>query len=292
MPLTAMKRHHPETVDTDDIRPHKFQRSTVADNIHVQPAQQTPVYPNELWDTICKTDIQSLREIVYHATMANIDPQVSLRVLNMHHTRIHNEAVQAEQARKTQELRDKRDRKKVIDFDQHFRQIDSWVSNDPIDRKACRISYGIYEKIVARIAKLTEKAIEATTNFQSKCNALETLRKIVDAILRHSDGAMGIEIYGYFNTERDIENSMLRILHSMDPPEHAELLNVRDEGVRWIEQMETLETFRQTKEVHFGRHEGEAPFPGISEVLDFVLGAVKAEASEGGVLLKKEPAVE
>ncbi|KAF7193835.1 hypothetical protein HII31_04904 [Pseudocercospora fuligena] len=89
MPPTAVKREHPETVEVGNIRPHKLQRTTIAANIVAQPAQQ-PVYPNELWDTICKTDIQSLREIVYHATMANIDPQVSLRVLNMHHTRIHN----------------------------------------------------------------------------------------------------------------------------------------------------------------------------------------------------------
>ncbi|KXT10783.1 hypothetical protein AC579_2978 [Pseudocercospora musae] len=99
MPPTAMNREHPETVETNEIRHHKFQRTQIADNVVVQVAQQT-VYPNELWSTICKTDIQSLREIVYRAAMANIDPQVSLRVLNMHHARIHDEAVQAEQARK------------------------------------------------------------------------------------------------------------------------------------------------------------------------------------------------
>ncbi|KAF7193800.1 hypothetical protein HII31_04869 [Pseudocercospora fuligena] len=99
-------------------------------------------------------------------------------------------------------------------------------------------------------------------------------------------------MYEYLNTDCKIENSMLRILRSMNPQEHDELLNVSYEGVLWTEQMEALDIFRHSKKVYFGDHKGEAPFPGVSEVLDFVLGEVKAEAMEDDVLVKKEPAVE
>lgn len=280
MPSTAIKRNAPTEVS--EARPQKVQKTTSANTV----VQQQAVRPNELWATICKTDMQTLSEIVYHATLASIDPQVSLRVLNMHHTRIHNEAVAAEQARKAQEAREKRDRKKITDFDQHFRQIDWWVSNDPINRKACRTSYSIYEKVAARITKIEEKATEATTNFASKCNALETLRKVVDTICRHSGGAMGIEIYTYLHDDRSIEDSMLSILKSMTADEREELLTVKHDGALWIELMEKLDTFRQTKKIYFGDHAGTPPFPGISDVLDFVYGDQRAEDDS---LVKEKP---
>lgn len=114
MAPTAVKRENPEDVDA---RTHKSQRITTTKRI----AEHQAIRPNKLWETICKTDAQSLCEIVYHATLANIDPQLSLRVLNIHQTRLHNLAAAAEQARKAQELRDKRDRKKIADFDHYYR---------------------------------------------------------------------------------------------------------------------------------------------------------------------------
>lgn len=274
---TAVKRTYPEAACT---RPHKIHRTTNPNNL-------AEIRPNELWETICKTELQTLREMVYHATLSNIDPQISVQMLNMHRVRLHNESVQAEQARKAQEIREKRDRKKIIDFDHHFRQIDFWVQNAPIDRKVCRVSYGVYEKIMARIAKIEQKAIEDTTNFQSRCNALETLRKVVDTIIFHESGAMGIEIYTYTNTDCSIENVMLNILDCMTRSELEELLTVRHDGALWIESMEELDAFRKTKKVYFGDERGTAPFKGISNVLECVYEHIKQEAVES-VEVKRE----
>lgn len=149
-----------------------------------------------------------------------------------------------------------------------------------------------YEKIAARIAKIGEQALEDTTSFRSKCNTLETLRKVVDTILRTSGGAMGIEIYEYMNRDRNADDSMLRILESMTSHERDELLTVKNDGGLRIESMDNLDTFRLTKCVFFGDHQGEAPFPGIGEVLDLVYGQVENQRVEDGVEVKEESAGE
>ena len=152
--------------------------TTTFSNMEAMQQQQQAVDPNAVWKTISVMDPQILREAVYHATMGNTTlPQMTFQILELHHARIRTEAEEAAKTRKAQEARDKRERKKVIDFDSHYRQIDIWLSNDAIDRKPCRVAWGIYEdKIKPRIAKLTAKAVEPNTNFLSKCNALETLR--------------------------------------------------------------------------------------------------------------------
>lgn len=86
-------------------------------------------------------DPQILREAVYHATVGDIVLlQLSFQVLDLHYTRIRTEE-EAEKARKAQDAHDERERKKLVNFDHHYRQIDDWLSNDPIDRKSCCVAW-------------------------------------------------------------------------------------------------------------------------------------------------------
>ncbi|KAK4613883.1 hypothetical protein CLAFUW4_08813 [Fulvia fulva] len=196
MAPTALKREHPEPVAWVGIRPIKMQRTTVIHN-GVVPAPEHPVYqmntlfstqyqpmygasvyfPGQsppidrglLWETISTMDADVLRQRIFHATLGNMTfPQLTSRVLDAHSTRLRLKAEAIDNAQKAQEAKERRDRKKVFDFDSHYGQIDDWLSNDPIGRKACRTSYSIYEKVVARIEKITAKATEPTTNFQNQ----------------------------------------------------------------------------------------------------------------------------
>jgi hypothetical protein len=94
---------------------------------------------------------------------------MTFKVLNLHHTRVRAESEEAEKEQNSQQARHKRERKKIINFDHHYRQIDYWPSNYLVDRKSYRFAWGIYEdKIKPRIAKLTAKAAEPNTNCLSK----------------------------------------------------------------------------------------------------------------------------
>jgi hypothetical protein len=49
---------------------------------------------------------------------------MTFKVLNLHHTRVRAESEEAEKEQNSEQARHKRERKKIIDFDHHYRKID------------------------------------------------------------------------------------------------------------------------------------------------------------------------
>jgi hypothetical protein len=102
--------------------------------------------------------------------------------------------------------------------------IDHHLLNDPVDKHPHRIAPRVMEtKIKPRIAKIAEKATHPTTNFESQCNALESLGKVAEAVVVNSvKSGVGINIMGYFFHNGCIEEAMLAILGAMTDEERKE----------------------------------------------------------------------
>lgn len=201
-------------------------------------------------------DPQILREAVYHATMCDLVlPQLSFQVLDLHYTRIRTEDEEAEKARKAQDAHDERERKKLVNFDHHYRQIDDWLSNDPIDRKSCCVAWvSTRTKFDRESPKLTAKAAEPNTNFLSKCNALETLRKTAEATVANERGSgVGCNIYPLLPTDECVKHSMLTVPGTMTTSERTDLRRAAFQGMLCTEKMKALTALCQIRKVRMVR---------------------------------------
>jgi hypothetical protein len=132
------------------------------------------------------------------------------QIFDLHHTRIRQQQEDAVKAQKAEAARQKRERKRIIDFDHHFRMIDHHLLNDPVNKSPASISYNVHtKKIKPRIAKIVEKATSAETNFTSRFNALETLSKVAEAVIVNSVASgVGINVMHYYRDDC-IEEALL-----------------------------------------------------------------------------------
>ncbi|KAF3034054.1 hypothetical protein E8E12_002736 [Didymella heteroderae] len=124
------------------------------------------------------------------------------------------------------------ERKKVLDFDSHYRQIDCWPSNDPMYREPCRVAWAIYnDQIRHRIAKLIAKATESNTNCLLRCNSLETLRKIAEAtITNETQSVVRCNIHPLLPANDYVEDLMSKLLATMIASERIDMLRVQFKG--------------------------------------------------------------
>jgi hypothetical protein len=125
-----------------------------------------------------------------------------------------------------------------------------------------------HKSFVPRIAKLTAEAGLPITNFPSKCNALETLRKIVEAmIINESESGVGCNIYPLVSTDECVEGAMSTILATMAASERTDLLRIQMiyKGTLWTVKIELLVALCHTRKIRRGSN--GRPFPGLGEVL-------------------------
>jgi hypothetical protein len=144
--------------------------------------------------------------------------------------------------------------------------IDHHLLNDPVDKHPHRIAPRVMEtKIKPRIAKIAEKATHPTTNFESQCNALESLGKVAEAVVVNSvKSGVGINIMGYFFHNGCIEEAMLAILGAMTDEERKEIA----EEALWCEHVAAVMALGWTRK-DYGRPE-DILFKRLQEVLDTV----------------------
>jgi hypothetical protein len=166
-----------------------------------------------MWKTISTLDEATLRKTLYHAAVCHTSHSAMLfQIFDLHHARIRAEHEAAVKAAKAKTARIKREQKKVLEFSQRVNWIEYYLFNDPIDRKPCRMTYTVVEnKVKPRIAKTTAKATSPDTNFATRCNAPETLRKIAWVIAdspNHS--GLGSNVVAVWEQDDCIKESKVR----------------------------------------------------------------------------------
>ncbi|KAF2872299.1 hypothetical protein BDV95DRAFT_593700 [Massariosphaeria phaeospora] len=244
-----------------------------------KPSHQQAIPRDALWKTISTLDETTMRNVLFHCTAGTLTHQQMLfQIFDLHHARLRKDDERAEAARKAEAARLKRKQTKVVDFDHHFRQIDWWLQNDPVDRKACRMVWNLYEnKIKPRIFKIRDKASSPDTNFGTRCNGLETLRLIAESVCANAGGAIGANMVSLFGHGDLIEAVMLDILKAMSAEERRRMAHLTLEGVEWWKLLVGLARRGETDR-------SDAVFCDMEEVLNFLIdGDTRKAADQPGV---------
>jgi hypothetical protein len=131
---------------------------------------------------------------------------------------------QAVEEARLNRVRIQREKRTVVNFDHHVRQIEKWLTDEPRTNRWSVETEDRYNKIVGRLEKIRDKGTSLHTNYQTRVNALEALLQIASTVeISHDDNTIAALMIDNWIMEHRIGDVMWDVLTSMSDEERRQL---------------------------------------------------------------------